>query len=74
MGVYFTYADLMYFYWSDDLFSPERLAATWKNGKLEVHDAQAMQRFVDKYEADREQLAEEGQMIPSFDSFLSRYG
>ncbi len=71
MGAYFAHADLMYFYWSDDLFSPERLAAVWRGGKLEVHDAQAMQRFVDKYEADRVILAAEGQMIPSFNSFFS---
>jgi len=71
MGAYFAHADLMYFYWSDDLFSPERLAAVWRGGKLEVHDAQAMQRFVDKYEADRVVLAAEGQIIPSFNSFLS---
>ena len=71
MGAYFAYADLMYFYWSDDLFSPERLAAVWRGGKLEVHDAQAMQRFVDKYEADRVALAAEGQIIPSFNSFFS---
>ncbi|MBX7067359.1 MAG: zeta toxin family protein [Parachlamydiales bacterium] len=71
-GAYFDYADLMYFYWSDDLFSPERLAAVWENGKLEIVDAEAMQRFADKYEADRAALALEGQMIPSFDSYLSK--
>jgi Zeta toxin len=70
MGAYFAYADLMYFYWSDDLFSPERLAAVWQNGKLEIHDSEAMQRFVDKYEADRATLATEGQIIPAFDRYL----
>jgi hypothetical protein len=70
MSAYFAYADLLYFYWSDDLFSPERLAAVWQNGKLEVHDSEAMQRFVEKYEADRQELLIEGQMIPPFDSFL----
>lgn len=70
MGAYFSYADLMYFYWSDELFSPERLAAVWQNGKLEIHDTEAMRRFVDKYEADRALLAIEGQTIPSFDSYL----
>lgn len=70
MGAYFDHADLMYFYWSNDLFSPETLAATWKDGKLEVHDSEAMQRFVDKYEADRAALKEEGKMIPSFESLL----
>ena len=71
MGAYFAHADLMYFYWSDDLFSSERLAGVWRDGKLEVHDAQAMQCFVDKYEADRSALAAEGQVIPSFTSYLS---
>lgn len=72
MGAYFTYADLMYFYWSDDLFSEERLAAVWRNGKLEIHDAQAMQRFIDKYETDRASLAAEGQVIPAFDSYFTK--
>jgi len=72
MEAYFTYADLMYFYWSDDLFSPERLAAVWCNGKLEVHDAQAMQCFTEKYEADRQVLAAEGQIIPPFESYFSK--
>lgn len=72
MGAYFAHADLMYFYWSDDLFSPEKLAAVWHNGKLEVHDNDAMQRFVEKYEVDRLALAAEGQTIPSFESYLSK--
>lgn len=71
MEAYFAYADLMYFYWSDDLLSPEKLAAVWRNGKLEVHDAQAMQSFAEKYEADRLILAAEGQIIPAFDSYFS---
>ena len=70
MGAYFAYADLMYLYWSDGLFVPERLAAIWRNGKLEVHDSEAMQRFVDKYEADRIALEAVGQSIPSFDTFV----
>lgn len=71
MGAYFTYADLMYFYWSDDLFSGEKLAAVWCNGKLEVHDEEAMQRFVEKYEIDRQALAGEGHIIPAFESYFS---
>lgn len=70
MGAYFDYADLMYFYWSDELFSPERLAAVWQNGKLEVHDTEAMHRFIEKYEADRQALSAEGQSVPAFESFL----
>lgn len=71
-GAYFAYADLMYFYWSDDLLSPEKLVAVWRNGELEVHNAQAMQRFVEKYETDRSALAAEGQTIPAFDSYFSK--
>ena len=72
MEAYFAHADLMYFYWSDDLFTPERLAAVWRKGMLEVQDSEAMQCFIDKYEADRAVLEAEGQFIPPFDSFLSR--
>jgi hypothetical protein len=72
MGAYFDHADLLYFYWSDALFSPERLAAVWQDGKLEVHDEEAMNRFIEKYEADRAALAEEGQIIPSFESYLEK--
>lgn len=71
MGAYFAHADLLYFYWSDSLFAPERLAAIWRNGKLEVYDDVAMQNFVDKYEEDRSILATEGEIIPPFRSFLS---
>jgi hypothetical protein len=61
----------MQFDGSDDLLSPDKLAAVWRNGKLEVHDAQAMQSFAEKYEADRLILAAEGQIIPAFDSYFS---
>lgn len=59
-------------YWSDALFSPERLAAVWQDGKLEIHDEEAMNRFIDKYEADRASLGEEGQIIFSFESYLEK--
>lgn len=72
MGSYFAHADLIYFYWSDDLCSPERLAGVWKNGTLEIHDGEAMQRFVEKYEADRKALADKGQIIPAFESYFSK--
>lgn len=70
MKDYFDYADVLYFYWSDDLFSSERLAGIWQNGKLEIHDSEAMQHFSDKYEADRASLAAEGKMISSFKSYF----
>lgn len=71
MESYFTYADRLFFYWSDSLFTPERLAGIWFNGQLEIHDSDAMQHFIDKYESDRLALKEKGVSIPSFDTFLS---
>lgn len=71
MGAYFAHADQLYFYWSDGLFVPERLGGIWRDGKLEVHDSDAMQRFIDKYESDRKNLEASGQNIPAFSSFLS---
>lgn len=71
METYFTYADQLYFYWSDGLFDAERLAGIWQNGKLEVYDADAMQSFVNKYEMDRAALAAKGQLIPSFARLLN---
>ncbi len=72
MWAYFAHADLMYFYWSDELFSPERLAAIWQNGQLEIRDPEAMQRFIDKYEEDRAALALEGEIIPPFERYLCK--
>lgn len=71
---YFAYADVLYFYWSDELFAPERLAAIWRNGELDILDPEAMQRFIDKYEADRAVLAQEGQTIPSIESYFRANG
>jgi hypothetical protein len=46
-------------------------AGIWRNGKLEIHDSEAMQRFIDKYETDRMTLETKGLSIPAFDSFLT---
>jgi hypothetical protein len=70
MGSYFAFADQIYFYWSDNLFTPERLAGIWRGGKMEMCDADAMQLFEDKYEADRKSLKETGVAIPPFDAFF----
>lgn len=66
MGSYFTYADKIYFYWSDGLFVPERLGGVWSEGRLEIHDQEAMDQFVDKYEQDCAVLEERGVFLPSF--------
>lgn len=71
MGAYFSHADQLFFYWTDRLFGSERLAGVWQNGKLEIHDAEAMQNFVEKYEADRASVAATGKSIPSFEKLLS---
>lgn len=73
METYFTYGDQLHFYWSDDLFSNERLAAIWQNGKLDIYDKEAMQSFIKKYEEDRATLATEGIHIPSFESFINKH-
>jgi hypothetical protein len=67
MPTYFDKADLLYLYWSDDLKSEERLAAVFEQGKLTVHDAEALDRFIDKYERDRSAILAEGKEAPSFD-------
>jgi hypothetical protein len=72
MDSYFAYADRMYFYWSDSLFAPERLAGVWEKGELILHDGDAMERFIDKYEADRIALEQTGITIPSFKTFLTQ--
>jgi len=73
MSDYFTYADILYLYWSDDLTSQERLAAILKNGKLEVRDMQALNQFVRKFEKDRETLNAEGNQILSWDELMNIY-
>jgi hypothetical protein len=73
LAVYFTYADQLYFYWSDNLFSPEKLAGVWHDGHLEIHDSQAMQHFIDKYELDRMKLKEKEIILSSFDEVIRHH-
>jgi len=70
MWAYFTYADQLYFYWNDALFEPEKLAAVIQNGALTVHDTQAWQKFVAKYEKDRAKLAVDGKLLPSWNELI----
>jgi len=71
LGAFFNYADLIYLYWSDDLQNPERLAGIWQNGKLEILDQDALDRFIQKYETDRLALQAEGQNLPPFETYLN---
>lgn len=73
MSAYFTYADTLYLYWSDDLATKERLAAVFKDGILQVLDAQALHLFVHKFEQDRALLNAEGKQIPSWNELVGLY-
>lgn len=70
MGIYFALADKIYIYWSDSLSSPERLAAIWQKGHLDIQDDEALQKFIDKYEADRATLNSQGKSLPAFSSIV----
>jgi hypothetical protein len=72
MPAFFAGADQLYFYWSDDLFAPERLAAIWQKGTLEILDSEAFESFKNKYENDRLTLEASGQSIPPFDSYFAK--
>jgi hypothetical protein len=70
MPLYFQYADKLYFYWSDALFQPERLAAVLNGNTFEVHDFEAYIQFVGKYEIDRKKQLGKGIQLPSFKELL----
>lgn len=71
MSAYFTYADTLYLFWSDDLSSQERIAAILTKGTLEIKDQEAFDRFVAKFESDRTALQAEGKNIPSWSELLA---
>lgn len=73
METYFTYANKLYFFWSDSLDTPERLAASYEEGKLLIHDPLAWDCFVQKYEKDRQALHAEGKDLPSFQDLITKY-
>lgn len=73
MGVYFSCADTLYLVWSDDLFTTERVAAVFENGKLTVNDSEALDRFADKYERDRAALLAEGKNLPAWSELIQIY-
>ncbi len=66
MPAYFTYADVIYLYWSDDLSTEEKCAAVFSDGKLKIFDEMAYGKFVQKYEADRANFLTEGVQLPSW--------
>lgn len=73
METYFTYADRLHFYWSDDLQTAERLAASWENGRLTIIDQEAWERFGQKYEGVRQALLNDGKEILAWADLVNRY-
>lgn len=75
MPQYFQYADKLYFYWSDELFQPEHLAAVLDGKDFVITDLDAYVKFVGKYELDRKMHHAEGIELPSFkELIISRTG
>ena len=73
MPVFFAQANTLYLFWSDSVHQPERLAAIFRNGNMEVVDGQALDLFISKYSADRENLSNEGKILPSWDDLVTIY-
>ncbi len=73
MPVYFSLADVLYIYWSDDLFLPEHLAAVFDHGVLLIKDEGALQNFIQKYDADRKILKQDGLDTPLWDTLVKQY-
>jgi hypothetical protein len=48
-------------------------AATFKEGKCTIHDAQACENFVQKYENDRAALQAKGTAIASWDEVIAHF-
>jgi len=73
METYFSKADSLYIFWSDELFQQERLGAILSKGELKVIDANALNSFVLQFEKDRKDLSEEGQNILSWNELVDLY-
>jgi predicted ABC-type ATPase len=73
LRVYFAHADTLYLYWSDDLFSEERLAAVFQNGEIDVEQECALDLFVCKYDQEVKALNGEGKDLPSWDELIEKY-
>ena len=73
MLAYFAYGDELHLYWSDDLATPEQLAAVFKDGKTDIINREAYSKFIAKYEADRVNLTKEDVEIASWDQITATY-
>ena len=75
LSFYFEYADTLHLYWSDDLLAEERLAATFDQGEMHVYDGCAciLDRFITKFENDRETPQSAGKNIPTWEELVKIY-
>lgn len=63
---YFANAEQLYLFWSEDLFTPECLAAVYTGSVCCVHDDDAFRKFIGRYEQDKANLKKDGINIPSW--------
>lgn len=75
LSVYFQYADSLHLYWSDDLMAEERIAAIFESGEMIVPEGCAcvLDRFLSKFDDDRDALLAEGKIIPPWDELFQLY-
>lgn len=75
LSVYFQYADTLHLYWSDDLMAEERIAAVFDKGEMIVAEGCAcvLDRFLGKFDDDRDALLAEGKTIPPWDELFQLY-
>lgn len=73
MVTYFSFADTLYIFWSDSLSFKEKLAAVFKNRKLEIKDEKAYRSFINKYIRDAEALLQQGKSLKSWEELTQIY-
>lgn len=78
MEDYFQHADELDIYWRDGVTEDATLAAVFKDGRIDIKDMDAYQRFTNKYDEDCLKLArpEEGRKaihLPKFETYEAQY-
>lgn len=75
LSVYFQYADTLHLYWSDDLMAEERNAVIFDKGEMILGEGCAcvLDRFISKFDDDRDALQAEGKTTPSWDELVQLY-
>jgi hypothetical protein len=73
MPLYFSTADALYLYWSNDLFDDPLLIATLDQGEFDIKQGCCIESFRNKYEEDRAALQAEGKNLPSWEELVQLY-